>query len=108
MNLGEISTIRDILMGQQMEDYERRFQAMEEKMAEMVENLEAQIDSSNNQSLDQKNQLEKSLTDQLNQLDDSIGKRLDALEQALQQTSKADKAKIGQLLTEIGQKLIEG
>ena len=106
MNLGEISTIRDILMGRQMEEYERRFREMEAKMTAMMEDLETQIDRGNNQDLDQNNRLEKSLTDHLNQLDEAIGKRLEALEQALRDTSRADQARIGQLLSDMGQKLI--
>lgn len=108
MNLGEISTIRDILMGQEMSEYDRRFKAMEDRMNDIMETLEAQISSNLNQTTDQSNRLEKSFTDQLNNLDKAIGKRLDDLENKLQQTSTKDKAKIGKMLADMGKKLMEG
>lgn len=107
MNLGEISTIRDILMGQQMSEYERRFKEMESQMAAMVESLEGQIDQLQNATEGQANQLEKGLTSQLNSLDKALSKRLEQLENKLQQTSQKDKAKIGKMLAEMGKKLME-
>lgn len=107
MNLGEISTIRDILMGQQMSDYEQRFQEMENQMATMVEALEGQIDRLQNETNSQSNHLEKSLSSQLSSLDKALSKRLEQLENKLQQTSQKDKAKIGKMLADMGKKLME-
>ena len=108
LNVGEISTIRDILMGQQMSEYDLRFKALEERMMEMMDTLDTQINDNNNQAIDQRNRMEKSLTDQLNNLDKAIGKRLEALENKLQQTSTKDKARIGKMLADMGKKLMEG
>lgn len=107
MNPGEISTIRNILMGQQMSEYDRRFKALEDRLLEMMETLEVQINNHHDQAVDRNNQLNKSLTDQINSLDRAIGKRLEALENKLQQTSTKDKAKIGKLLADMGKKLME-
>lgn len=107
MSLGEISTIRDILMGQQMSEYDTRFKAMEERIAELTESLEAQIDQVQNETTSNNNGLEKSLTSQINSLDKALSKRLEQLENKLQQTSQKDKAKIGKMLADMGKKLME-
>ncbi|MEL6867707.1 MAG: hypothetical protein AAFP19_25000, partial [Bacteroidota bacterium] len=43
MGLGEITTIRDILMGQQMNEYEERFQAMEQRIDTMETNFNLRL-----------------------------------------------------------------
>lgn len=107
MSLGEISTIRNILMGQEMSEYDRRFKELEDRIASLNESLEMQIDQVQNEANNQSNNLEKSLTSQLNSLDKALSKKLEQLENKMQQTSQKDKAKIGKLLTDIGKKLME-
>ena len=107
MNLGEISTIRDILMGSQMNEYDHRFSTLEAKIAEVTEMLEAQIDAASNKAASDTMALEKSVNDQLISLENAIGKKLDQLDSKLLQTSKKDKAKIGKMLADMGRKLME-
>ncbi|HFB99744.1 MAG TPA: hypothetical protein ENJ53_02955, partial [Phaeodactylibacter sp.] len=42
-HLGEISTIRDILMGQQINEFEERFNQLQQQLAEVENKLEQKI-----------------------------------------------------------------
>lgn len=107
MSLGEISTIRNILMGQEMSEYDRRFKELEDRIAAMNEALETQIDHAQNEANSQSNTLEKNLNSQINSLDKALSKRLEQLETKMLQTSQKDKNKIGKMLLDMGKKLME-
>ena len=45
MNLGEITTIRNILMGQQMNEYDSRFESVQENLNALEASLNQQINA---------------------------------------------------------------
>jgi hypothetical protein len=106
MNLGELSTIRNILMGQQMAEYKQSFegvnQTINEKEAETNEKLQA---------------LEKRMNERFANLEKDMNNRFDRLEALLMQNvkeinehvankSKNDKADLGRMLATISEQLI--
>ena len=49
LGLGEISTIRNILMGQQMNQYEQQFNEMTQRLEQMEDKLQQQLNQLNQQ-----------------------------------------------------------
>ncbi|MCB0570113.1 MAG: hypothetical protein KDC66_10135 [Phaeodactylibacter sp.] len=103
--LGEISAIRDILMGEQMQDYEHRFQQLLDRAAAMEQAFNKQL-----------NELEKRRTEALQAFQEATEKRLASLEQQLahrtgeleeriRAVSDADRVNLGKMLRELGQQL---
>ncbi|MFK7935780.1 MAG: hypothetical protein AB8G22_19865 [Saprospiraceae bacterium] len=127
--LGEISTIRDILMGQQMSDYELRFKQLEEYLRQAEQALQTKIDALSGNNAEQFTQLEEqtqkrfstlesTINDQFNQLENATSNRftqlekllsdnVDRLQQEIKHTSTSDRQRIGTLLLNIGQQLVE-
>jgi hypothetical protein len=106
--IGEISMIRDILMGQHINEFQKNFDAADEKTNQL------------NQLMDEKFKvLEGELRSHMGDMENNMNARLDSLESMLKDnvadlewkisdTSKNDKDMIGQMLQEMGKKLISG
>ncbi len=103
--LGDLSVIRNILFGQQAAEFESQF-----------DSLMARMDKTDAEAAAQLRQLEAATKKSLEELTASVNARFQQLEEKLAQTaaqfgeklaaaSREDKAKIGNLLIEIGQKL---
>jgi len=103
---GEIGMIRDILMGPQMVKIEERFETLNAKFQQLEEQLEKK-----GQELEQKaNQLrslEKEIDTQLAALEKRLETNVEKLEGMIQKTDTNSKAKLGKMLSDIGQKLMD-
>lgn len=129
VQLGEISTIRDILMGQQMSEYESRFKELEAYMQAAEQRLRAQIDTLAGDNSKQLQQVETQAQQRLGSVEKRISEQFDELEtlannrftqlekllasnterlqQEIKQTSQQDRHRIGSLLLNIGNQLLE-
>jgi hypothetical protein len=100
-SLGEISTIRDILMGEALQEYNTRI----DSLSEQVKTAEAQMEKMQTEHEAQlvalRSQMEKQLTDLKQQLQ---GKQ-DDLQEQIAAISKGERQRLGQLLSEIGQQI---
>lgn len=106
LGLGELSTIRDILMGQQMAEYEKRFASLTQDLSASNGHLNARLDELRENSWAKVESLEAELKARLDQLERLMSEKLDQLNTKVSQTSTSDKAAIGKMLAEIGQKLM--
>ncbi|MEM6967541.1 MAG: hypothetical protein AAF573_22445 [Bacteroidota bacterium] len=117
-SLGEISTIRDILMGQHINDFESRFKslsaqlsALEEKMTKKIKELDANAKASrkdlSSDTAARFGQLEEKTDNRLAQLEQALQDGLTDLRNALEESSLNDKEKIGQLLMDAGRSLMK-
>lgn len=104
--LGDISMIRDILMGQQMTDYDKRFADVSQRIQQLETDLRHAIKALE----DRTHQRMQQMTDETNERFARIQKNLDdntqMLEDRIARTSKTDKAIIGAMLIEIGKQLV--
>ena len=127
--LGEISTIRDILMGQQISEFEAKFNMLQANLSDVESKLVQKIKdlSSNSQSNHKEfaketnarfNQLEKEMNNRFSQMGGETEGRIVQVEQALrdgladlqqmmEDTSMNDKERIGRLLLEAGNSLLK-
>ncbi|MEM9921729.1 MAG: hypothetical protein AAF990_26740 [Bacteroidota bacterium] len=105
--MGELSTIRDILMGKQMNDYERqfsdisdRFKTMEGEFQSRLQQMEADYDKRvkeiEQEMLDRFEKLEKQLIDNVTNLDNKLRK-----------TSKEDRNRLGKMLAKVSKQLLD-
>lgn len=106
MNLGELSTIRNILMGQQMAEYEQSFN----EVKTTIEHKEA---ATNQKIVD----LENQMNERFATLENDMNMRFDKLEALLLEhvrqinervstVSNTDKKELGKMLAAISQQLI--
>ena len=104
--LGDISMIRDILMGQQINDYESRFADVSNRINQLEADLRNSI-----QSLDEKTEanlarLTQDMNDRLEKLRQHMDSQINILNNKIQDTSAKDRAKIAGLLVEVSKKLV--
>ena len=103
---GEIGMIRDILMGPQMVKIEERFEALNAKFQQLEEDLNRK-----SQDLEQKatqlDSLEKEVDTQLSALEQKLESSVEKLESMIEKTNVTSKAKLGKMLSDIGQKLMD-
>ena len=107
INPGEITTIRNILMGQQMQEYDGRFETVHQRN---MHALEAALS-------EKLNELEKQTEVRFQELQNDISERFDKLERLLigniedlhQKVDKVtgdDRQKMGELFAEMSKRLL--
>ena len=104
--LGELSVIRNILMGQQIAETDERFGMLDERLEKENAEHEAIRQQMLADFAQRLTSLEQNFTSKLNDLEAAHQKTTAELNSKMEATSRADKAKIGQLLIELGQKLV--
>ncbi len=105
--IGELSTIRNILMGQQMNEYESQFHQIDQQMATMKADFSRDLAALGTQTDDRFQRLEKDMNDRFDRLEKLLADHVARLDKKSQDTSRNDKNKIGKLLADISKKLIE-
>ncbi len=107
LGAGEINIIRNILMGQQIEEANAQFNELKSRIDENHAKQQSSL-AELSQRMEQKlSALEKSMDSRIQTMEGDLKHRLDVLSQKLVETSKNDKAELGRMLVEIGQKLID-
>lgn len=104
--LGDISMIRDILMGQQMNDYDARFNEVNKRIQQLEQDLRQTIKSLEDRTHQRIQQLTDETNDRFARLQQNLDDNTKMLEDRIARTSKADKAIIGAMLIEIGKQLV--
>lgn len=116
--LGEISTIRDILMGQHINDFETKFKILEDKLSSVEAKLSEKIKKNATDAKAQRKEMSNETNAHLTRLEDDTQSRFAQLEQSLnngltdlrqmmEDSSMNDKERIGNLLMEAGKSLMK-
>lgn len=102
-SLGDITLVRNILMGKQMDEYDGRFTTLENQLQEQEVIFKQKIQA-----------LEKQMADQLAQMQKDMSTRVNSLEGLLQNTNAQmsqqraqERQKLGEMLVEMGNRLLE-
>jgi uncharacterized protein YicC (UPF0701 family) len=103
--LGEISTIRDILMGEQIHEYDSRFKKLEEEFNNYKAAMTARVQQMQETHEQQLNQLQELFQERLNTLEQSLNERSAGLEEKINAQTASDRNRLGALLQELGQQL---
>jgi hypothetical protein len=106
VQVSEISTIRDILMGQQMAEYEAQFAQMEEEMTTAKAQFSKELSALGDQSDQRFCELEKAVNERFDRLEKMMKENIGRLDAKLLEVSKTDKSNLGQMLADLSKKLI--
>lgn len=105
--LGEISTIRDILMGQQINEIDQRFQQLEER----IQQLELELDKKTKEleQLQQKNSdtITRETNRQFEDFNKLFTKTVDRVDRDLVKLEERRRTELGQIFQRMSKKLLE-
>ena len=103
--LGEISTIRNILMGQQMSDYERRFEDLRNSLTNLSDENHRRLERFTNETEERFGSLERQIAERFDRLEKLMTDRLTQLDEKVDRLQREDKTMLSDLLVEMSQKL---
>ncbi len=104
--LSEISTIRNILMGQQMSEYENKFSEFGEEISGVKEHFNHELSSFNQKSDERIRQLEQAMNERFNRIEKMLADQVSRLDEKLLTISRSDKNDLGKMLSELSKKLM--
>ena len=96
----QIDAIRNIIFGQNMQDYDKRFKEVNDHLNQNRQEIEALIEQTKNYLLEEMRQMENRLSNQLKELNDKLNSESERLED-----KKLNRRDLGALLVEIGNKI---
>ena len=102
---GDISMIRDILMGQQMTEYNGRFQELENTLHKMAEQFDQKLAALEKEHAEQRKQMQEANAKRFEKLESLLQTKIDSLDKKLEKVSRDDKHLLGQMLTKMGAQL---
>lgn len=105
--LGEISTIREILMGQQISEDNSRFENIEAELVRLETTINEKIDEMQEASKAQFSALEQDVAARLDRLEELLVENTTHLNQKIDAVSTDDRVNLGQMLMEFGQTLMQ-
>ncbi len=103
---GEISIIRDILMGHQISEYEQRFNQLDERLNQLEEIFHQRIDYLSANISDREAQSNRDFSDRMDRLENLIASSIENLNTKIDKVTNEDKKKLGKMMAELSQKLI--
>jgi hypothetical protein len=95
-DLSKIQAVKELIFGQEIQNYDAEFKEINSKIAK---NAAQAIEDANSQSK-ALNELEKAISNRIDRLEADLIKKLTQLDD-----KKADRAKLGKMLIQIGEKL---
>lgn len=102
---GEISTIRQILMGQQMAEYEAHFAQIGEDLANLKSEFSRNLQALGNDTHDRISNMEKDMNARFDRIEQLLNEQVKRLDEKLMETSKDDRNTLAKTLEELSRKL---
>ncbi len=107
LNLGEIGTIRNILMGDQITEYELKFRELEEQVQKIQAQMHLDLDGAFKKQAKDAASLKKDMEQRVNAMEATIKKTSNQLNNAIAEQNASTKEEIGKLLVKLGQQLLQ-
>lgn len=101
-----LETIRDILMGSQMENYSNTFSDLRKSIGENQEQANQELKKLESKVDEHFQKLEKNIFQKLDEMNSSMKEQVDELHKRIDQVSSNDKQKMAKLLAMMSQNLI--
>lgn len=98
----QIDAIRNIIFGQNMQDYDQRFRELDDNLKKNVHDLETKLEETKNYILEEMRQMENRLSTQLQQLNEKLDKESERLED-----KKLNRKQLGALLIQLANQISE-
>ncbi len=106
--LGEISTIRNILMGGQMQQYDQTFADIDNKINANAKDADERLKALEQQMNNKFEALQKEMNDRFDKLETLLTENAEKLNERINAVSTTDKTDLGLLLAEVSNRLING
>ena len=107
MSFGEISTIRNILMGQQMDEYDSRFDDLKKHLSNVEKTINEKLVAIEKQQAAQMKKNKKELEDKLERLEDLLLTNIHDINTRLDAVTTEERRDIGRLLGEMSERLLK-
>lgn len=107
MNLGEITTIRNILMGQQMNEYDSRFEGMQENLNVLEASLNEKLSVLEKRTESRLQELQSDISDRFDKIEQLLLNNVEELNKKVDKVTQGDRIKMGQLFAEMGKRLLD-
>ena len=107
VNFGEISTIRNILMGQQMDDYNNRFQEFKDHLEKVEASLNSRLKEIEEQQVVQNKEMQKVFTAKLDRLENLLLQNIKDVNVAAIENTTQERQNMAQLLAEMSDRLLK-
>jgi exonuclease VII large subunit len=102
---GEINTIRDILMGEQMVAYDTQFKQLNQSLDALEQRLGKRIDDWIARQESAQVALEQRMNERLQALEKQLSQQSAELGNKIETVSSSDRARLGNMLSELGQQI---
>jgi len=107
MNFGEITTIRNILMGQQMQEYDGRFEGVQENQNALEAALNERIDALEKRTENRLQELQSDMSQRFDKLEQLMLGNIKDLNQKVDKVTGDDRNKMGELFAEMSKRLLQ-
>ena len=106
MKPGEITTIRNILMGQQMQEYDGRFEGVQENMNALEAALNEKLSVLEKQTEVRFQELQNDMSERFDKLERLLANNMEELNQKVDKVTGDDRQKMGELFAEMSKRLL--
>jgi len=107
VNFGEISTIRNILMGEQMDDYNNRFQQLKDHLEKVETSLSSRLKEIEKQQEAQSKEMQEVFTAKLDHLENLLLQNIKEVDVAANEKTTQERQNMAQLLAEMSDRLLK-
>ncbi len=108
MNVGDISTIKDILFGQDIQSIEERFNEVNAKIGDVEGDSGKSLDALRKQTDEHLKAMDKRFEEKMAELEKQMKQHVRDLEKQILNVSKADKQSLAEMLQQLSVSLIKG
>ena len=106
LNLGEIGMIRNILMGEQIGEFEKKFNSLQDQLASLEEEFKAKINSLEQSTQQSFSTMDKDANLRFEDIEKQLIANVTKLNNRIDKVSKDDKMRLGKMLEKISKQLI--
>ena len=106
INPGEITTIRNILMGQQMQEYDGRFENVQENLHALEAALNEKLNGLEKQTEVRLQELQNDISERFDKLERLLISNIEDLHQKVDKITGDDRQKMGELFAEMSKRLL--
>ncbi len=104
--VGDISIMRNILMGQQMAEYQQQFDHLNNRLDLMEAAFNRELANLNNASNNRSDELANEMNSNFKKLEKLITDNIKSLDKKLEKVSNEDKKRLGKMMGDLSKKLI--
>jgi|GEM_PF-1038818 len=108
MNLGDVSTIRDILFGSDIQSIEERFEQVSATIGDLRGSTGKDIEALKKETEAHLKSLDKRFEEKMAEIDRQVKQHVTELEKQILNVSKSDKHSLAEMLQQLSVSLIKG